>query len=135
MKSMVAAVLLAMVSLLFLSCNAQAAGLPLIIYAAVDYNDGTLTINGQNFGGSPTVSLNNLSFPTVSAARNQIVANFPSGQPPSSFTPGTYFLVESYKNQLPSIFEVAIGANGPQGPMALSRRVDSNDTPSGRARK
>jgi hypothetical protein len=95
---------------------AQAAGLPLVISATIDYTHNTLTITGQNFGGYPAVTLDNLSFTTVAAASNQIVANFPSGQPASSFNPGTYFLVVTYRNQLPTIFEVAIGANGPQGP-------------------
>ncbi len=76
-----------------ISSPAQAAGLPLITSATVDYTHSTLTITGQNFGSSPAVTLDNLSFTTVSAVsnQNQIVANFPSGQPASSFTPGTYF--------------------------------------------
>jgi hypothetical protein len=44
------------------------------------------------------------------------VANFPSGRAPSSFTPGTYFLTVQFKNQLPTIFAVDIGANGATGP-------------------
>jgi microcystin-dependent protein len=104
-----------------ISSPVQAAGLPLVISATVDYTHNTLTITGQNFGSGPAVTLDNLSFTTVSAASNQIqiVANFPSGQPASSFTPGTYFLTVAFKNQLPTIFEVAIGASGSQGPAGI----------------
>ena len=95
----------------------EAAGLPLVISATVDYTHNTLTISGQNFGSSPTVTLDSLPFPTQSSASSQIVANFPSGKAPSSFTPGTYFLTVQFKNQLPTIFAVDIGANGAPGPV------------------
>jgi hypothetical protein len=68
---------------------AHAAGLPLIISATVNYSQNTLTITGQNFGSSPSVQLDSLTFPTISSASNQIVADFPNSTPPSSFTPGT----------------------------------------------
>jgi hypothetical protein len=96
--------------------RAQAAGLPLVISATVDYTHNTLTISGQNFGSSPTVTLDALAFPAQPSSSTQIVANFPPGTPPSSFTPGTYFLTLQFKNQLPSIFTVDIGANGAPGP-------------------
>ena len=96
---------------------AQAAGLPLVISATVDYSHNTLTISGQNFGSNPAVTLDALAFPAQSpSSSSQIVANFPSGKAASSFTPGTYFLTVTFKNQLPSIFGVAIGANGAVGP-------------------
>lgn len=93
----------------------QAAGLPLVISATVSYTQNTLTITGQNFGSNPTVTLDSLTFPTQSTASSQIVADFPNSSPPSSFMPGTYFLTVTFKNQLPSVFAVDIGANGPQG--------------------
>jgi len=96
---------------------ALAAGLPLVISATVDYTQGTLTISGQNFGSAPTVTLDSLAFPTQSNSSGKIVANFPSGKAPSSFLPGTYFLTVQFKNQLPSIFAVDIGANGAPGPV------------------
>jgi hypothetical protein len=100
-----------------LLCSAaQAAGLPLVISATVDYTHNTLTISGQNFGSNPSVTLDALSFSTQSSASSQIVANFPSGKAPASFTPGTYFLTVTFKNQLPTIFGVDIGANGAPGP-------------------
>jgi uncharacterized protein DUF1566/collagen triple helix repeat protein len=98
------------------SVGANAAGFPLVISATVDYTHNTLTISGQNFGSNPSVTLDALAFPTQSSASSQIVANFPSGKAPSSFTPGTYFLTVTFKNQLPTIFGVDIGANGAQGP-------------------
>jgi hypothetical protein len=103
--------------------SAQAAGLPITTSATVDYSHGTLTVSGQNFGASPLVMLNSLAFPTLSSASGQIVASFPSGSPPSSFTPGTYFLTLQFKNQLPSIFTVDIGANGAPGPAGAQGAV------------
>ena len=98
------------------STPAQAAGLPLINSATVSYTNNTLTITGQNFGVSPSVQLDSMTFPTMSSSSGQIVADFPNSTPPSSFTPGTYFLTVTFKNQVPTIFTVDIGANGPQGP-------------------
>lgn len=100
-----------------LSFEVRAAGLPVVISATVDYTHNTLTISGQNFGSSPSVTLDALAFPTQIGASTgtQIVANFPSGKAPSSFTPGTYFLTVTFKNQLPTIFGVDIGANGAAG--------------------
>lgn len=100
----------------WLASVAQAGGLPVVISASVDYSQGTLTISGQNFGTSPSDTLDSLSFPTQSAASTQVVANFPSSRAPSSFTPGTYFLTLQFKNQLPAIFAVALGVSGPTGP-------------------
>lgn len=95
--------------------RAQAAGLPIVISATLDYTLKTVTISGQNFGSSPSVTLDSIALPTVSSASNQIVADFPNSTPPSSFTPGTYLLTVAFKNQLPAIFTLDIGANGPQG--------------------
>jgi hypothetical protein len=99
-----------------LSSIAQAAGLPLVISATVDYTHSTLTISGQNFGSNPSVTLDSLAFSTHTSSSSQIVANFPSDKAPSSFTPGTYFLTVTFRNQLPTIFGVDIGANGAPGP-------------------
>ena len=103
-------------SLGLLSLGGRAAGLPLVISATVDYTHNTLTINGQNFGSNPTVTLDSLAFPTQSSASAKVVANFPSGKAPASFVPGTYFLTVTFKNQLPTIFAVDIGGSGAQGP-------------------
>lgn len=96
---------------------AYASGIPLVLNTTVNSSSGTLTINGQNFGSSPVVTLNNSSFPIVQPpGSSQIVASFPNDKPLSTFTPGTYLLTLTFKNQLPSIFTVVIGANGAQGP-------------------
>src|SRR5579872_1176628 len=95
--------------------SARAVGLPLISSVTVDYSHNTLTVNGMNFGTAPAVTVNSLAFQAQSSGSSQIVANFPSANPASSFSPGTYFLTLTFKNQLPSIFTVDIGANGPQG--------------------
>jgi hypothetical protein len=97
------------------STPAKAQSFPLVVSATVDYNHKTLTISGKNFGKSPIVTLDAIAFQTKSSAVNQVVANFPSDKAPSSFLPGTYFLTLVFKNQLPAIFAVDIGANGPAG--------------------
>jgi hypothetical protein len=100
-----------------LSSMAQAAGLPLVISATVDYTHNTLTISGQNFGSNPAVTLDSMAFPAqIPSSSSQIVANFPAAKTPSSFIPGTYFLTVTFKNQLPTVFAVDIGASGAQGP-------------------
>ena len=104
---------------------AAAAGVPLIVSTTVDYTNKTLTINGHNFGSNPVVTLNGLTFPTVNPGPVQIVATFPNGHPPSSFTPGTYFLTVRYQNQSPSIFSVTLGATGPRGPQGVAGPIGS----------
>src|ERR1700761_1793722 len=104
----------------------QALGLPLVISATIDYAHNTLTISGQNFGSNPSVTLDSMAFLAQSpSTSSQIVANFPSGKTPSSFTPGTYFLTVTFKNQLPTIFGVDIGANGVPGPAGPPGAVGS----------
>jgi hypothetical protein len=112
-----------LVSLLLItagSAPAQAAGLPVIISTTVDYTHNTLTVNGQNFGSSPAITVDSMKFPTVSSSSTQIVGSFPAASPPTSFTPGTYFLTLQFSNQLPSIYGVVIGASGAQGPAGPS---------------
>jgi hypothetical protein len=100
-----------------LSPPAQSAGLPLIVSATVDYTHKTLVISGRNFGSAPMVTLDSITFPTQSSAGSQVVASFPADKAPSSFVPGTYFLTLLFRNQLPAIFAVDIGANGAPGPV------------------
>jgi hypothetical protein len=99
--------------------QAHAQGLPLIISATVNYTNNTLTINGQRFGSGPTVTMDSMAFQTQSVSSSKIVANFPAGSPASSFTPGTYSLTLQFPRQLPAIFTVDIGANGPRGPSGI----------------
>ena len=107
----------------YIGSTAYALGLPLVLNTTVNSSSGTLTINGQNFGSNPVVTLNNSSFPILQPGPSQIVAAFPSDKPLSTFTPGTYLLTLTFKNQLPSVFTVVIGASGvpgPQGPIGLT---------------
>jgi hypothetical protein len=98
------------------SYASQALGLPLVISATVDYSHNTLTITGQNFGSNPAVTFDALAFPTqVPTSGSQIVASFPSSRAPGSFTPGTYLLTVTFKNQLPTVFAVDIGGIGAPG--------------------
>jgi hypothetical protein len=99
-----------------LSFGVRAAGLPVVISATVDYTHNTLTISGQNFGTIPEVTLDSLPINTQSSTSARILAVFPSSKPPSSFIPGTYFLTVKFRDQLPTIFGVDIGANGAPGP-------------------
>jgi hypothetical protein len=122
MKSFAGMILSALALLEFPSSPANAAGLPIVFSATVNSSAATLTVTGQNFGSSPLVTLDNLNFPTLpgSTSSTQIVATFPSGMTPASFSPGTYFLTIQYKNQLPSLFSVAIGATGQEGPQGVA---------------
>jgi hypothetical protein len=86
--------------------ESKAAGLPVVISATIDSASGALRITGQNFGASPVVTLDKLTFPTQpGSTASQIVANFPVSAPLSTFVPGTYFLTIQFKNQLPSILQ------------------------------
>jgi hypothetical protein len=74
-----------------ISSPAQGAGLPVVISATVDYTQKTLTFTGQNFGGAPSVTLDSMAFRTMNSSSSQVVADLPTGTPPTSLTPGTYF--------------------------------------------
>jgi collagen triple helix repeat protein len=118
-------------ALCHLAPTAYAGGLPIIISATVNNTNATLTVSGQNFGSNPVITLNNLNFPAVVGASSstQIVANFPAGMPPASFSPGTYFLTIQYRNQLPSLFSVNIGAVGAPGPQGVAGAPGAQGTP------
>jgi Protein of unknown function (DUF1566)/Collagen triple helix repeat (20 copies) len=100
-----------------MSGPAHAAGLPVVISTTVDSAHNMLTINGQNFGSNPLITLGSLKFTTAAGSSStRIVGNFPTSNPASSFTPGTYFMTVQFSNQLPSIYTVDIGAQGVAGP-------------------
>ena len=85
MKKILCFMLAAIVSIVRGPSPAHAAGLPVVISATVDYTHNTLTIGGQNFGSSPAVTLDALTFPTTgNPSSTQVVASFPSGRTPSS---------------------------------------------------
>jgi hypothetical protein len=106
--------ILGCISLVTSLVNAQS-NFPFINNAVVNYGLNTLTVSGSNLGSTPKITLGVVALTTQTATSTQIVANFPPTALPSSFTPGTYFLLVTYRNSLPSIFTVAIGTAGPQG--------------------
>src|ERR1700722_11435598 len=110
------AILAAVFFITALSGPAHAAGVPVVISTTVDSTHNTLIVNGQNFGGNAIITLGSIKFTTVSTSSTQILGSFPAANPPSSFSPGTYFLTLQFTNQLPSIFTVVIGSVGAPGP-------------------
>ena len=109
------------VALGFVGASAAAlAGLPVIQSTQVDGAYGTIVVSGNSFGANPVVMLGATRFPTVSATSTKVIASFPPTMPLATLTPGTYFLVMTYTNQLPSVFTVSVGssggAQGPAGP-------------------
>jgi Protein of unknown function (DUF1566)/Collagen triple helix repeat (20 copies) len=104
------------VLLSFIDSTSYGFGLPVVLSTAVNSSSGTLTINGQNFGTGAAVTMNTTSFPITLSGANQILAAFPADKPVSTFTPGTYLLTLTFRNQLPVIFTVVVGASGLPGP-------------------
>lgn len=95
----------------------SAQSFPTINSAVVDYVNTTLTVSGANFGVGPVVTLGTVRLAVQSSSSSQIVATFPSAEPPSSFIPGSYFLRVVFSGGALAIFDVALGATGPQGPI------------------
>lgn len=54
MKRFAATLLGALAFLGLAALSAEAAGLPIVIGATVDFNSGTLTLTGRNFGSNPS---------------------------------------------------------------------------------
>jgi hypothetical protein len=75
--------------------------LPIIESTAVNYVNNTLTVTGTGFGASPRVTLGTTVLTTRNYSATSIAAAFPSGSPPSSFTPGDYLLTITFN--LPTI--------------------------------
>lgn len=96
----------------------RANAIPLINAATVNYTNNTLTLLGTGFGTSPKVTLGTAVLTVQSASSTRIVAAFPADSPPATFSPGSYFLTVTSNNQIPAIFDVALGTvgPGPQGP-------------------
>lgn len=111
---------LAVVSCLTLLPNAAHGtfSFPFIESVTVDNSgNGALTISGHNFCTTPTPSVTLADTPlSVQSGftATQIAASFPAQTPLSSFKTGSYFLSVSCGWTF-AIFEVAIGATGPQG--------------------
>ncbi len=84
---------------------------PLITEALVDAENGTLTINGFDFGGEvPTVTLGLSSLPVLSLTESGVVTELPE------LLPGTYLLALSWTDGAGAVFYPTLGAVGPAGP-------------------
>ena len=101
------------VGVVYLQAGAQAAPerQPLITEALVDAENGTLTINGYDFGGEiPTVTLGMTALPVLSVTEFGVVAGLPE------LLPGTYLLAVSWTDGAGAVFYPTLGAVGPAGP-------------------
>lgn len=97
-----------------LAMFAASANGPTITNSTINYTNSQITITGQNFTGTSTVTFNKINIPLVSVTSTQIV-----GTLPSNTAAGTYLLTvtnPAIPNQ-PGTFNVTYGATGPQGPM------------------
>jgi hypothetical protein len=102
-----------------LSALENSQSFPFINSAAVDYGNNTITINGTNFGSSPSVALGGVTLTVTQATSTQIAATFPSATPLSGFTPGTNLLNVTFPSQGFAVFVVALGTVGPVGPTGM----------------
>ena len=97
----------------YLQAAAQAAPerQPLITEALVDAENGTLTINGYDFGGEvPMVTLGMTALPVLSVTESGVLAGLPE------LLPGTYLLAVSWTDGAGAVFYPTLGAVGPAGP-------------------
>ncbi len=92
-------------------------GLPVITNVLVDLPGAKITINGSDFGArTPIVKIPGYSLSVLSFSNTQIVTALPSPSPPA----GGYLLtVTNVSSNLLAIFELTLGAVGPQGPQGI----------------
>ena len=108
-----ALVLVVVAGVVYLQAGAQAAPerQPLITEALVDAGNGTLTVNGFDFGGEvPTVTLGMSVLPVLSMTEAGVVTGLPE------ILPGTYLLALSWTDGAGAVFYPTLGAVGPAGP-------------------
>jgi hypothetical protein len=103
------------VSCAILLPQSKAQLVPIIEKAVVNSTAGTVTIQGSGFATSkkPTVFLGGVQLTVTSFSATTIVASTAAVT-----TPGSYLLVVN-DDVLPGLFEVTLGAVGPQGAMGL----------------
>src|SRR3989442_2644333 len=91
--------------------------LPVITSVLVDLPGAKITINGSDFGArTPIVKIPGYSLNVLSFSNTQIVTALPSPSPPA----GGYLLtVTNVSSNLLAIFELTLGAVGPQGPQGI----------------
>lgn len=112
----VAAVLLASLSLPVTMHAAGGPGTLTIESAAADIPNGQITITGENFGATaPVVIVNGFVVPIISFGPTQIVTDLPASV---AANPGDYLLVVANTGRpaQSSSFVLTIGATGPAGP-------------------
>jgi hypothetical protein len=89
-----------------------------IFNATVDWDNNTITVNGENFGAAPEAWLDGFSLEITTSSDSSILANIPV-----EIGSGTYrlFVVrQDFRKDHPEkadILDVTIGAVGPEGPM------------------
>ena len=94
-----------------------AATAPKIFSTVVNYSNGQLHINGQNFspsGLAPTVYFATTQLVLVSFSNKAIIATMPTG-----FVAGSYGLSRANSNGQITTLDVTLGAVGPMGPQGL----------------
>jgi hypothetical protein len=91
-----------------------------IFNAIVDWDNNTITINGENFGEAPQIWLDSYDLTEgATTSDTVVVANLPDSP---KLDPGTYRLFVSRRGFRPDhpekadIMDVTIGAVGPEGP-------------------
>ena len=122
--------LVVFVGVVYLQAGAQAARerQPLITEALVDAENGTLTINGFDFGSDvPTVTLGMSALPVLSVTESGVVAGLPEP------LPGTYLLAVSWTDGAGAVFYPTLGAVGPAGPAGPQGEPARPNLPSGSA--
>jgi len=93
-------------------------GQPHIDSAKVNFISNRLTILGTGFDDNPVVTLGSVTLSILSSTASEVDAVFPTAQPASSFSPGTYLLTATFTNKSAE-FDMTLGAAGPQGPQGL----------------
>jgi len=74
-------------------------GQPHIDSAKVNFISNRLTILGTGFDDNPVVTLGSVTLSILSSTASEVDAVFPTAQPASSFSPGTYLLTATFTNK------------------------------------
>jgi hypothetical protein len=87
---------------------------PVIYWAEPNYTNGTIAIEGENFGKQPTVELDGKAVKVSSSNDHQITVKMPAGT-----QSGTYLLkVTTGPGSKDAVkFDLTVGAEGPMGPL------------------
>ena len=103
--------LVVLASLALADRSAHAQTIAIIRSAHANTDNLTLAIRGENFGTSvPAVTLGTLPLDVITFGPTEILASLPYG-----IAPGSYFLLVKWSATKFALFDVTIGAAGPQG--------------------